>query len=228
MTDDATNPYVAPRAEPEAPEAAGKASEGPSLQCDLLLYESFLKALGLANYIGAGLSVFMILGSLWVWITMKSQIVGPTGLWRVFVWQRFVVLPAFVALHFALGSGLNRLRPWARAVQVALSALVVLVQLVGRFLHPILGLPVWANLLALAVVVTHVGVFYYLTSPQCTRVVSPRYRAAVDASPGPRDRPGPLRLVGAIALAVVVDVGILGMQQSLVYVIWSWLPPTDP
>jgi hypothetical protein len=49
MTDDATNPYAAPRIEPEALEAACKASAGPSLQRDLPRHEFLPHPFGLVT-----------------------------------------------------------------------------------------------------------------------------------------------------------------------------------
>jgi hypothetical protein len=230
MPEDPTNPYEPPGVKPDSPRAlaAASASRAARLRAGYRRYELVLRALGLVNDIGFGLSLVMIAGPVWVLAAVRWNGVGIEGsplMWPIFFVQRFLFFPAFAALHFALGRGLRRLQPWARSAQMLVSALVVLSQLAGFALLPSGRRPVWANVLALLVVVAHVVILYVLASGRGARVVSDRYRAVVEATSALKPRMGWPVLAGVVVFALVANAGVMGVHQSLAPYLVSWVWP---
>jgi hypothetical protein len=230
MSEDPMNPYEPPGVEPDPPRAltAVSASRAERLRAGYRRYELFLRALGLMNDIGFGLSLVMIAGCVVVvaasrWSGAMDE--GPSLMWPSFFVQGFLFFPAFAALHFALGRGLRRLQPWARKTQMGLSALVALSQLAGFALLPSGRRPVWDNLLALLVLVAHVVILYLLASGRGARVVSDRYRAAVEATSDRKPRMGWPTLAGVVVFSLVADAGVMILHQSVAFYLVSWVWP---
>jgi hypothetical protein len=230
MTEDPMNPYEPPGVEPDVrrPRSAVDATRAARVRSGHRRDESFLRALGLMNDIGFGLSALLAAGSALFLVSLRWSGIEPEGppeMWPVFFLQRFLLLPAFAALHFALGRGLRRLQPWARRAQMGVSGAVVLGQLAGQVFLPSGRRPVWANAAALAVLVVHVAILYALASPRVARVVSDRYRAVVEATPTLKPRLGLGALAGVVVFALVADVGVIGTHQSLAPYLVAWLWP---
>jgi hypothetical protein len=228
MSDEGPNPYEAPAAAAELP-PAGRVidpARAARVRRKCLPYERFFVVVGLANYIGAGLSVVYLVGSVGFVVAMRAAVERfmTPELWALFAAQRFVVL-LFAGLHYALGRGLTRLRPWARNAQLVLSVSVVGLFLADRLLFRSVERPLEANLIGLTVVAIQAGVAYVLASRNGARVVTRRYRAVVAATPGVRPRLGWPTLVGVIVLALIADVGILATHQYLTRVLLNLLPP---
>jgi hypothetical protein len=233
MENEPVNPYEPPA---DAESLSGRRatvcpSRAATLRRKCAAAETFVRVLVWVNYIGFGLNLLLIAGSIWVTIVLRGSNLGRSlsaSAWTVFLLHRFALAPLFAGLHFALGRGLSRLEPWARAAQLLLSVAVVGLLLLSRIWFGTANLPGASHVLAFLTVAAHVGIAYVLTSRLGTRVFGPRYHAVVEATPGLGRRPGWMILLGTLIAGLIVSAGVGSLSLSLATVLGPWLTPPQP
>jgi hypothetical protein len=128
---------------------------------------------------------------------------------------RFVFLPALVALLVALGINLARRRLWAWRTQILLSGLVVVFAAVSWWRYRSPNLSNWFTVYLGITAVAHAAVVGVLVSKLGFRIIAPRYQAIVAATPSLSRSLDVRELVGAIALAAALGLGLLSLSQWL-------------
>lgn len=176
------NPYQTPSGAP-APLSPQDLSGDPEvIRNQYLKHEAQIKSIGALYYLG---SVFMI-------FTAFTAIAKPDLRPQQIGIAIFFVLFAF--LQIFIGSGLRKLKSWARVVAIILSALGLLAVPIGTIISLI--------------------VLLILASKKSIAIFTPEYRAVIAATPHIKYKSSIIFKICLIFLLVIVLIGIIAAVFS--------------
>jgi hypothetical protein len=209
---DEKNPYRAPRAD-TGPAAAGV----PDLQENVeeirkthLGREASIKSLGTMHLLAAGLEVLLLLGSIAYFFLANFARLDAEG---VILIALIVGYSFSASLNYALGSGLRKLKPWARwtesvfmAIGLFVALLLCAIDLITQDYEELFGSGLGGLFLAY--------LLYLLVSPKAAVVFSREYREVIEKTPHLKYRTSVLVKIAAALLLGLIGLAILGVAIS--------------